>query len=103
MSNRRTFMEQCVKGAAGLAVSGLVSSSRILGASDRIRFGLIGCGSRGKEIFRSAMRSANAEAVAAADLYTRRLEEVKAIAPHIKAYNDFRRLLDDKSIDAVLI
>ena len=103
MSNRRTFMEQCVKGAAALAVSELVSSSRILGAGDRIRFGLIGCGSRGKEIFRSAMRSANAEAVAAADLYTRHLDEVKAIAPHIKTYNDHRQLLDDKSIDAVLI
>jgi predicted dehydrogenase len=103
MSNRRTFMEQCVKGAAGLAVSGLVSSSRILGASDRVRFGLIGCGSRGKEILHSAMRSVNADFVAAADLYTRRLDEVKAIGPHIKTYSDFRQLLDDKSIDAVLI
>ena len=56
MSNRRTFIGQCVKGAAGLAVSGLVSSRRVLGANDRVRFGLIGCGSRGKEIFRSAMR-----------------------------------------------
>jgi predicted dehydrogenase len=103
MSNRRTFMEQCVKGAAGLAVSGLVSSSRILGAGDRIRFGLIGCGSRGKEIFQAAMRCSNAEAVAAADLYTRRLDEVKAMAPQIKTYGDYRRLLDDKSVDAVLI
>ena len=103
MSNRRTFMEQCVKGAAGLAVSGLVSPSRILGASDRIRFGLIGCGSRGKEIFQAAMRCANAEAVAAADLYTRRLDDVKAMAPQIKTYSDYRRLLDDKSVDAVLI
>ena len=103
MSNRRTFMGQCVKGAAGFAVSGLVSSRRILGANDRIRFGLIGCGSRGKEIFRAAMRCTNAEAVAAADVYTRRLEEVKAIAPQIKTYKDARHLLDDKSVDAVLI
>ena len=103
MSNRRTFMGQCVKGAAGLAVSGLVSSRRILGASDRVRFGLIGCGSRGKEIFKSAMRCTNAEAVAAADVYTRRLDEVKALAPQIKTYRDIRQLLDDKNVDAVLI
>jgi hypothetical protein len=51
MSNRRTFVGQCVKGAAGFAVSGLVSSGRKLGANERVRFGLIGCGSRGKEIF----------------------------------------------------
>ncbi len=103
MSNRRKFMGQCISGAAGLAVSGLVSSRRILGANDRIRFGLIGCGGRGKEIFKSAMRCSNAEAVAAADLYTRRLEELKAIAPQIKTYKDFRQLLSDKSVDAVLI
>ncbi len=38
-----------------------------------------------------------------ADVYTRRLDEVKAIVPGIKTYQDFRGLLDDKSIDAVLI
>jgi predicted dehydrogenase len=103
MSNRRTFIEQCAKGAAGVAVSGLVTSQRILGANDRIRFGLIGCGSRGREIFQAAMRCANAEAVAAADVYTRRLEEAKAMAPQIKTYKDARALLDDQSVDAVLI
>jgi predicted dehydrogenase len=103
MPNRRTFIEQCVKGAAGVAVSGLVPSRRVLGASDRVRFGLIGCGSRGKEIFQAAVRCANAEAVAAADLYSRRLDEVKALAPQIKTYKDYRQLLDDRSVDAVLI
>ena len=103
MSNRRTFIGQCAKGTAGFALSGLVSSRRILGANDRIRFGLIGCGSRGKEIFRSAMHCTNAEAVAAADVYTRRLEETKAMAPKIKTYKDARALLDDQSVDAVLI
>jgi predicted dehydrogenase len=103
MSNRRKFMGQCISGVAGLAVSGLVSSRSILGANDRVRFGLIGGGSRGQEIFRAALRCPNAEAVAVADLYTRRLDEVKAIVPPIKTYKDFRQLLDDKSIDAVLI
>ena len=103
MADRRTFIGQCAKGAVGIAVSGLVSSRRVLGANDRVRFGLIGCGSRGKEIFQAAMRSPNAEAVAAADVYTRRLDEVKALAPAIKPYKDFRQLLDDKNVDAVLI
>jgi len=103
MSNRRTFVGQCVRGAAGFAASGLVSSRRILGSNDRVRFGLIGCGSRGKEIFRAAIGCTNTEAVAAVDVYTRRLDEVKTIAPGVKAYQDARQLLDDKSIDAVLI
>jgi predicted dehydrogenase len=74
-----------------------------LGANDRIRFGLIGAGSRGKEIFGVALRCPNVEAVAVADVYTRRLDEAKAIAPAVKTYSDYRRLLDDKSIDAILI
>jgi predicted dehydrogenase len=79
------------------------SSSRVSGANDRVRFGLIGAGGRGQEIFRAALRSPNVEAVAVADLYTRRLDEAKQIAPQVQTYQDFRQLLDDKSIDAVLI
>src|SRR2546429_375682 len=37
------------------------------------------------------------------DVYTRRLEEAKQLAPTVQTFTDFRRLLDDKSIDAVLI
>jgi predicted dehydrogenase len=82
---------------------GLVSQRRVLGANDRIRIGLIGAGGRGQEIFKAALRCPNVEAVAVADVYTRRLDEVKGNVPQIKTYKDFRRLLDDKSIDAVLI
>jgi len=41
--------------------------------------------------------------VAIADVYTRRLDEVKSIVPQAKPYQDFRRMLDDKTIDAVVI
>ena len=64
-----------------MAASGLVSSRRVLGANDRIRIGLIGAGSRGKEIFRAALRCPNVEAAGVADVYTRRLDEVKAVVP----------------------
>ena len=103
MSNRRTFLQQLAGGAAWIAVSGIAVSRRVRGANDRIRIGLIGAGSRGKEILRAARRCPNVEAVAVADVYARRLDEAQAIAPEIKTHRDFRRLLDDKSIDAVLI
>jgi predicted dehydrogenase len=103
MSNRREFINHCAGAMAGLGALGLVSQRNILGANERIRIGLIGAGGRGKEIFRAAMHCPNIEAAAVADVYTRRLEETKKIAPQIKTYQDFRRLLDDKSIDAVLI
>lgn len=86
-----------------MAATGVVSSARVLGANDRIRIGLIGGGARGKEIFRAAIKCPGVQAVAVADTYTRRLDEVKAIVPGIAIFTDFRQLLDDKSVDAVLI
>ena len=68
-------------------------ASLVLGANDRIRFGLIGAGGRGKEIFQVALGCPNAEAVAVADIYSRRLDEAQAMAPAVKTYNDYRRLL----------
>ena len=87
--------------ATGLA--GTLAASNVLGANDRIRIGIIGPGARGNEILREALACANVECVGAADIYTRRLEDVKKIAPAAKTYLDYRHLLEDQSIDAVLI
>src|SRR6516225_6449007 len=103
MLNRRGFIHQLSGGALALAGSSMLPSARVLGANDRIRFGLIGAGGRGMEIFKPALHAPNTQAVAVADLYTRRLDEVKRMVPGIQTCSDFRRLLDDKSIDAVLI
>ncbi|HEX5481556.1 MAG TPA: Gfo/Idh/MocA family oxidoreductase [Terriglobia bacterium] len=103
MPDRRHFMGQILEGTAAFAASGLLPASRVLGANDRVRFGLIGAGGRGTEDLKSALHCKNTECVAVADVYTRRLEEVKRYIPDAKQYGDFRRLLDDKTIDAVLI
>jgi predicted dehydrogenase len=89
------------KVASGLA--GTLAASNVLGANDRIRLGIIGPGDRGTEILREALACENVECAGAADVYTKRLEDVKKIAPNAKTYLDYRHLLDDKSIDAVLI
>lgn len=100
MSNRREFLA----GAASAAVAaGQTSGPRVLGANDRVRFGLIGAGARGMEDLGFALRCSNVEAVAVADVYTGRFEAARKLVPGIRTYQDFRRLLDDKSIDAVLI
>jgi len=103
MPTRRKFMQRVVGGAAAYAAYGFWPSGRVLGANDRVRFGLIGSGGRGREILKVALACTNVEATAVADLYTRRLDQVKQIAPKVKTCQDFRELLDDKSIDAVLI
>mgnify|MGYP000994332667 CR=1 FL=1 len=100
MSNRREFLSGVVSTAVA---AGQSAGTRILGANDRIRFGLIGAGARGMEDLGLALRCPNVEAVAVADVYTGRFEKAQKLVPGIKTYQDFRRLLDDKSIDAVLI
>ena len=103
MPTRRKFMKRIAGGAAVYAAYGFWPSGRVLGANDRVHFGLIGSGGRGQEILKAALACTNVEAAGVADLYTRRLDQAKQIAPNVKTCQDFRELLDDKSIDAVLI
>jgi predicted dehydrogenase len=103
MLTRRSFVQRVAVGTFAFAGSSYLPSARILGANDRVRFAIIGPGGRGQAIFKAAIKSPNTQPVAAADVYTRRLEEAKQIAPGIQTHSDFRRLLDDRSIDAILI
>jgi predicted dehydrogenase len=98
MQSRRNFIGKVATGLAGA-----VAANAVPGANDRIRIGIIGPGDRGSEILRQAVSLPGVECVGAADVYTYRLEQVKQIAPDAKTYLDYRHLLDDKSIDAVLI
>jgi predicted dehydrogenase len=97
-NSRRNFIGTVATGLAGTLAPGKAS-----GANERIRIGIIGPGDRGQQILREAVACENVEFVAAADVYTRRLEQAKAIQPEVKTYLDYRYLLEDKSIDAVLI
>ena len=98
MQSRRNFIGKVATGLAGT-----LAASNVLGASERVRLGIIGAGARGTEILREALACPNMECIGAADVYTRRLEDAKKIAPDAKTYLDYRHLLDDKNVDAVLI
>lgn len=98
LPSRRNFIGKVATGLAGT-----LAATNALGANERIRIGIIGPGARGSEILRQALECPNVECIGAADVYTRRLEDVKKITPDAKTYLDYRNLLDDKDIDAVLI
>ena len=98
--NRRTF----VKTAATFASLTALSAGRVLGANDRIRVGLIGFGLIGRIHTRSLLTQPDVELVAFSDTYKPRLDAAVALAGgHAKPYPDFRRLLEDKDIDAVFV
>jgi predicted dehydrogenase len=99
MDSRRKFIGAMATGIA----STLASSQGVLGANDRIRLGVIGAGDRGTELVHWALTCPNVEFVAFADVYTKRLSDAKRLVPGAATYLDHRRLLDDKSIDAVIV
>ncbi|MBV9147535.1 MAG: Gfo/Idh/MocA family oxidoreductase [Acidobacteria bacterium] len=96
---RRDFLKQAAIGTAAM----MVYPSRVLGANDRVRVGMIGVGGRGQELLRQVLKVPNAELVAIADIYPRRFDEAKKYAPNIRTYSDHKQLLDQKDIDAVLV
>ena len=98
MDSRRRFLET-MAGAAGA----MTAPASVLGANDRIRLGMIGPGDQGSMLLRAGLKCPDAEFVAFADVYTARLEAAKKLVPAAKTSMDYRYLLDDKSIDAVII
>jgi len=96
---RRTFLKQAAVGAAVMAYP----ASSVLGANDRIRVGMIGVGDRGNDLLGQIREVHGVEVVAMADVYSRRRDEVKSKVPGIQTFDDHRRLLDVKDVDAVIV
>ncbi len=80
------------------------SYQRILGANNRIRLGAIGTGGRGQLLMRMANQAGENEIAAVCDVYPLHRTKAKTtLAPGAREESDFRRVLDDRQIDALLI
>ena len=89
---------------AAVVSTSALSAQRVFGANERVRMGLIGCGGRGMFDAKLMRDAPDVEFVAVCDLYPPRLAEAREWAgSSAKAYNDFRRLLEQRDVDAVLI
>jgi predicted dehydrogenase len=77
--------------------------SSVLGANDRVRVGMIGVGNRGQDLLEEVLKVPNIQLVAMADVYSRRRDAAKKEVPGIQTFDDHRRLLDLKDIDAVIV
>lgn len=81
-----------------------VSASRILGANDRIRLGIIGSGGRGQYLMGCANQFGGIEWVAICDAWDQRRDEAEKVSgTKVTKYGDYHKLLEDKSIDAVIV
>ena len=107
-TNRRKFL---AGSTAALSAPLILPASRLFGAdapSRTINLGHIGTGGQGTGLLRNFVNIPGARSVAVCDPYRQRREaaaaHVKQVQGHDpKTYNDFRELLADKSIDAVII
>ena len=83
-----------------------MSGGRVIGANDRINIGVIGCGGRGSYVadaFHDFGKKNNAcQIVAACDVYEKRKKAV-AVKFDVKGYRDYRELLNQSDVDAVVI
>ncbi len=108
--DRREFMRRFGNlGVASLALSsvpwlkGCTSAGQEEIRDGRVRFGIIGAGSRGRYHIQNLNNVPQAEIVALCDNYAPSMEAAARIAPGARRYEDYRSLLEDKEVDAVII
>lgn len=66
--NRRIFLNRAAKSITLASATGL-SARRVLGANDRVRVALIGCGGRGTYVAKLMAQVPGVEFVGACDVY----------------------------------
>jgi predicted dehydrogenase len=103
-TSRRKFIKDSAIGLSATALSGSLASSKVLGANDRIRIGAIGTGGRCRGLLNHLKKLPGNEIVAMCDVYEPNyLRAAEAVGAGRKQYQNYRALLDDQEIDAVVI
>lgn len=90
--NRRTFV-----------ASTALSASRVLGANERVTVALIGAGGRGRYLA-GEFKEIGAEVKGVCDIYEANLNAgLKVANTGAKSFDNYKRVLDDKNYDAVIV
>jgi predicted dehydrogenase len=115
--SRRDFIKNT---GVGLAAASLVANSaskvrasakqtgRVLGANDRINYAVVGVGGMGSghlQILKGFTDAENIAVVAVCDVFDKRRKRAQETAqlPDNRVFTDYRRVLEDKDIDVVVI
>ncbi len=103
-SSRRKFLQA----ASAITAPYLVPTTALGGpnkpsANDRIHLGLIGCGPMGRANLDNCAQYADVEVTGACDVWESRRDAVVNQYPTAKPYHDYREMLQQDDIDAVII
>ena len=98
--SRRRFL--AASAAAGIAVS---QPARLWArnANERVSLGFISCGGRARGLMEQFLETELCDIVAVCDPDPDHIAAAKEIAPDANTYSDLRKLIEDKTIDAVVI
>ena len=113
MLHRRNFLKTSATAAAGIGISSrlsasLMAPSRVLGANDRINVDLIGCRNKGWWNLEDILKQPKVEIHTLCDIDSQVLEDKAGqlsanAGPKPNITKDYRLVLEDKDIDAVII
>ena len=98
--NRRDLLRTA--GSSALAMTA-ASYSRVLGANDKVNLGVIGAGERGTYVMTVFQKNTTVNVAAVCDVFGDHIDRALTKAPTAKGYNDHRKLLEVKELDAVLV
>jgi predicted dehydrogenase len=99
---RRRFLQATAVGVAGFWPRGLPAEDKKPSANDRLHVGVIGVAGQG-DYDMNNVAAAPAEIVALCDVDEKRAGPARQRHPHAKFHVDFRRLIDQKGLDAVVV
>jgi len=113
-NNRRDFIKKTALGAAALSFGGVLqgfsarSYGNIMGANGRINVGVMGVNSRGLALATNFAGQKNCQVISISDVDSRAAEKCIATVAKIagsdpKNEPDFRKALENKDIDAMVI
>ena len=108
---RRDFIEKSAALSAGLTLSPLMirAAAKPVGANDKIHLGLIGCKGQGFANLQAFLRNPEVDCIALCDIDSGVLEQRAADTEKLQGkkvanlYKDWRKLIDNKDVDVVII
>ncbi len=110
MTSRRIFLKSSGTAAAGITlVSSLSSTVASCAASNKVNVGLVGCNGMGFSDLKTFLENPEVECIALCDIdesvLNRRAADVEKIRGKKPAnlYKDWRKLIENKNIDVVII
>src|SRR5947209_13946880 len=97
---RRGFTTTAALAGLGTALG----AGRVRGASERVRLGFLGLGNRGDQVLDAFLQHKDADIVAVCDIYQPYVDfAAKKIGTNPQQFRDYRKLLDRRDLDAVVV